>query len=1170
MKTKTTYPGSNLNRRLRFLCGAKPRGGVRARSSLVVAGLALLALAVLTLSAEAQTVRFRAGRVGITVPPNYTGSFVISNWVTVGGLVSPVNFDISGLPSGATYTLTEPGGQPLPSTMVTTGLLATVSLANVAEGYYTFSLNASGGAVNNILFWIQVGRIWSGGAGAANTNWTTGANWQGGVPGVNKDAIFSDAGAQSAVITNVSIEASTSVGSLRFSQTNNTSYIHTILVNPGVTLSVLGTGGFSFLRDYIGSVLYSSVHPKLTANFTGQSGTLVVNNEAANIALLGSDNCSGQDVTLDLSGLGAFNADVNRIGLGDYQLWPNFDNLSSSNLYNGLPSKLHTTLTLARTNVIKAVYADPNNYNVSSKRDYSLTLGNNERGGSSSTPLYLINLGITNAFFLDSLCITHASMSGNMQFNSAFTASNALAVFRSPSGGRMSMWTESDMGQGTAAMVSGSNDKTTVNFGGGTVDALVDRFYLSRDRINSSGQNSQSTLLMGAGTFDVNNAILGYQGEGNHTNLAYCEGTLILTNTAVFKVNNELIMGYTTADPADPTGNEDTGANGTWGKINLGPGGTLMANTISCGGVTKTSTNNASMWIQMTGGAKLVLTNTLGSTDARLKLLSLTNASGLTFSISGTGTKVFVMNLATSGSGANANVINVSSVSGVGAYPVTIPIISYLNPSTAAFVVGTLPSGVVGSAINNTANSTIDLTLNTNTPQILVWRGTVNGIWDTTTSNWVTQVGLNQTRWVDNDFAVFDDTATGSTTITVGADVVPGQSPATAGVFVNTTNLSYTFNGPNTIRGGATLQKSGSTTLTINGVTENSVILYQGALAGGGTVGATVAQYGTTLTGFSGMINGGLDASNATVSIPSLGSIAGPVILRAGSMLNNGTISGTLALQPSTTFDNEGTINVAVPWSVPTNSTVINNGTIVQSGPAGGNQGLTVNGGGALMGVGKITTPGNIALSDARVTIGSGGQLIIGNGPNEITNVTIATRLDFVGGSTTTFDVNPAVGNDVIKLTDGFVVGKVNFGLNNQLGGTLDINHVGGPAFTPATVLYLFDVTANAPDNSIPAIPGITPAPGPGLVWDYSNMLTNLTLKVASGLPTMTTAITATNMAMSWPAFYTGWHLQVQTNNPPIGLSTNWSVVSGSWQTNALTVAIVSTNGSVFYRLVYP
>src|SRR5207244_9440694 len=141
----------------------------------------------------------------------------------------------------------------------------------------------------------------------------------------------------------------------------------------------------------------------------------------------------------------------------------------------------------------------------------------------------------------------------------------------------MGMWAETDIGQGTAAMASGSNDKTTVNLGGGgSVDALVDRLYLSRDRINSAGQNAQSSLLLGAGTFDVNTAILGYQGEGSHTNTAYCEGTVTVTNTAVFKVNSELVLGYTTAPAADPTANEDAGNNGTWGRINLGPGGTVM------------------------------------------------------------------------------------------------------------------------------------------------------------------------------------------------------------------------------------------------------------------------------------------------------------------------------------------------------------------------------------------------------------------------------------------------------------------------------------------------------------------------------------------------------------------------------------------------------------------
>ena len=59
-------------------------------------------------------------------------------------------------------------------------------------------------------------------------------------------------------------------------------------------------------------------------------------------------------------------------------------------------------------------------------------------------------------------------------------------------------------------------------------------------------------------------------------------------------------------------------------------------------------------------------------------------------------------------------------------------------------------------------------------------------------------------------------------------------------------------------------------------------------------------------------------------------------------------------------------------------------------------------------------------------------------------------------------------------------------------------------------------------------------------------------------------------LQLSWPADHTGWRLQVQTNSSAVGISTNWSTVLNSLTTNQIAVPETPTNGSVFYRLVYP
>ena len=373
---------------------------------------------------------------------------------------------------------------------------------NVPQGTYTFSLNAHGtdtnGApvTNNLLFVLQAGHVWNGSTNAAYDGaglWSDSSKWLGGIPGAGDDVIFTDAGGQTNqlittssstnYLTNCVIDADVTLSSLRFAQTNSATKAHTIHINSGRTLSITGTNGFCFLRDYIG--LFAGLGSPQVMNVTilGANATLIVTNNDANFALL-SDNASPSSTrldtmnSLDLSQLGTFRVDVCRIGLGDYQLWPNLDSLRS-NAYNAnqRPWKMAAYLNMARTNVIRATYVDPKNFTNSVRRDYSLCLGNNEGGGTSSNPQYTINFGITNAFFLDSICFGHASLASVAQFPPAFATNYAcVAIFRGTNGDRMSMWAESDLGRVTRCG-SGSNDKTTVYFGGGKVDALVDRLY---------------------------------------------------------------------------------------------------------------------------------------------------------------------------------------------------------------------------------------------------------------------------------------------------------------------------------------------------------------------------------------------------------------------------------------------------------------------------------------------------------------------------------------------------------------------------------------------------------------------------------------------------------------------------------------------------------------------
>ncbi len=75
---------------------------------------------------------------------------------------------------------------------------------------------------------------------------------------------------------------------------------------------------------------------------------------------------------------------------------------------------------------------------------------------------------------------------------------------------------------------------------------------------------------------------------------------------------------------------------------------------------------------------------------------------------------------------------------------------------------------------------------------------------------------------------------------------------------------------------------------------------------------------------------------------------------------------------------------------------------------------------------------------------------------------------------------------------------------------------------------------------------------------------------IATNSPDLKFAMTNRMLQLSWPSDHTGWELEVQTNSNSVGLSPNWTLLNASTSTNAVTVPVNLTNGSVFYRLVYP
>ncbi|HEX3624335.1 MAG TPA: LamG-like jellyroll fold domain-containing protein [Verrucomicrobiae bacterium] len=80
----------------------------------------------------------------------------------------------------------------------------------------------------------------------------------------------------------------------------------------------------------------------------------------------------------------------------------------------------------------------------------------------------------------------------------------------------------------------------------------------------------------------------------------------------------------------------------------------------------------------------------------------------------------------------------------------------------------------------------------------------------------------------------------------------------------------------------------------------------------------------------------------------------------------------------------------------------------------------------------------------------------------------------------------------------------------------------------------------------------------------------NLGLQINTHATNIVVSLANNQLTLSWPADHTGWQLQAQTNSASVGLGTNWFNVNNTAGTNAIVVPINLTNGTVFYRLVYP
>jgi hypothetical protein len=196
---------------------------------------------------------------------------------------------------------------------------------------------------------------------------------------------------------------------------------------------------------------------------------------------------------------------------------------------------------------------------------------------------------------------------------------------------------------------------------------------------------------------------------------------------------------------------------------------------------------------------------------------------------------------------------------------------------------------LIASGYNNStgsANTRYLLLAATPVPS-LTYTGAVSNIWNTSAAN------FTPVNYADGSFVTFDDTATGSTTVSISSTVTPGS------VTFNNSSKSYVVNG-SAIAGGATvgLTLSGTGTVTLNNTNTfagpvsigNKATLIIGATGKLASNAITFSKNATLLVQNGGTLSSsGLSLSLATGSLFTVAPTTGTkFVLQVNSLTNYG------------------------------------------------------------------------------------------------------------------------------------------------------------------------------------------------------------------------------------------------------------------------------------------
>lgn len=854
------------------------------------------------------------------------------------------------------------------------------------------------------LLSAQAGRAalitWTNVAGG---NWSGSANWSPNiVPGSADDVRFGVAATGSVNANDISSET---INSLIYNQNNGA--LNSTIINPGTTVTINGVGAAGTVLLGVDSGTSAAI--AVPANISG-AGTLTLNG-LGNIVARQCNTANGAQMgTLDMSGLDTFNAIAGRLLVGQAGASPDLNRPSG-------------TLILAKTNNITLNGAAP---------QVMVQEASVNANGSVNS---VLRFGQANVLNATTWRLGGQKGNATVEFNSAF-ASPSLTI---RAGDGVSPCTVIDVGY-NAAVSTGNNMVSVVNFSPGTVDILTTLLNVPQGPIGAGTGQSTGTLSLGAGTVNAVTLEIAY---GNATGASgITTGTVNVGNNGLFPAGavvqaNTLRLARTNGGTATVTG-----------TLNIDNASVEVGTIIAGGGVsTINSINNG----------KLTVTNAGGTLSAPIRNFSIADTTLNIPALNG-GAVIAVSNLTMGGS---ANTINISSIPPIASYPATFTLISYLGGYTAGagpISLGTLPAaspaysgtlvdlggGVI--QLQLTAGPVVDLTLR--------WTGATDGSWDSFTPNWLYQG--NPASFFAGAATLFNDTTT-QTNVAFAEPVSPGS------VTVSNNLYAYSFSGAGNIAGASALIKRGTSSLLIDNAGDNTIgnvqILGGTLQLGSGGADGSITSINITNNGALIVNRDGNLALNAAISgtgsftkagpgaltLSGANSYSGITVLAAGTLQIDGSSGpGSLSTSNGTLLAGSGTIN-----GLATVRGQLNPGSVNGTGVFKAHGGLTLISGAALMFDLSATDTANPAANDAIEVV---GNLALNN---NIITVNIAGTPQpgasyplFTYTGTLSGSFNPTVaGTHFAASIDTLTPGVVYLSITGVAGADLQWASLGDPAW---------------------------------------------------------------------------------------------------------------------------